>query len=83
MGQMIQDRVIAWLRGMVWAAMIAGCALASAQSYVVQPPSGHYHRVAMGPGEGVGLGQGSGAEGAKNSATIPMDDLFAGTEAFA
>jgi hypothetical protein len=81
MKQMIQDKLIAWLRGLVWAAMIAGCAWASAQNYLVQPVGGNYRAVAM--GEGVGLGQGIGAEGAQNSAPLPKDDLFAGTEVFA
>lgn len=34
MNKVIQTKMIAWLRGLVWAAMIAGCAWASAQSYV-------------------------------------------------
>jgi hypothetical protein len=37
----------------------------------------------MGQGAGVGLGEGIGAEGAQNSAPLPKDDLFAGTEVFA
>ena len=80
MQNLIQDKIVAWLRGLVWTAMIAGCAWASAQTYLVQPPAGHYHTVAMGPGEGVGLSQGIGAEGAQNSAPLPKDDLFAGTD---
>lgn len=79
MKKVIESRIVAWLRGLVWAAMIAGCAWASAQSYLVQP-SGHYRIVTMGQGEGVGLGQGIGAEGAQSSAPLPKDDLFAGTE---
>jgi hypothetical protein len=63
--------------------MVAGCAWASAQSYLVTPPAGHYHTVAMGAGEGVGLGQGIGAEGgAQATQPLPKDDLFAGTEVF-
>ena len=84
MKKMIQDRIGAWLRGLVWTAMIAGCAWASAQSYLVTPPAaGHYHTVAMGAGEGVGIGQGIGAEGAQSTQPLPKDDLFAGTEVFA
>jgi len=83
MKQMIKDRIGAWLRGLAWTAMIAGCAWASAQSYLVTPPSGHYHTVAMGSGEGIGLGQGIGAEGAQSTPPLPKDDLFAGTEVFA
>jgi hypothetical protein len=65
--------------------MIAGCAWASAQSYLVTPPAGHYHTVAMGAGEGVGLGVGVGvgAEGGQATQPLPKDDLFAGTEVFA
>jgi hypothetical protein len=74
----------AWLRGLVWTAMIAGCGWASAQSYLVTPAAGgHYRTVAIGAGEGVGLGQGIGAEGAQNSQPLAKDDLFAGTEVFA
>ena len=84
MKKMIQDRIGAWLRGLAWTAMIAGCAWASAQSYLVTPPAaGHYHTVAMGSGEGVGLGEGIGAEGAQSTQPLPKDDLFAGTEVFA
>ena len=35
MKKMIQERIGAWLRGLVWTAMIAGCAWASAQNYLV------------------------------------------------
>jgi len=83
MKQMIQNKIGAWLRGLVWTAMIAGCAWASAQSYVVTPAAGHLHTVAMGAGEGVGLGVGVGAEGGQNAQSLPKDDLFAGTEVFA
>ena len=83
MKNMIQERIGAWLRGLVWTAMIAGCAWASAQNYLVQPTAGHYRVVAMGAGEGVGIGQGIGAEGAQNTQPLPKDDLFAGTEVFA
>jgi len=83
MNRMIKDRIGAWLRGLVWTAMIAGCAWASAQTYLVTSSNGHYHTVAMGAGEGVGLGQGIGAEGAQATQPLPKDDLFAGTEIFA
>jgi hypothetical protein len=83
MKRVIESKVVAWLRGLVWAAMIAGCAWASAQSYLVQPAGGHYNAVAMGQGAGVGLGEGIGAEGAQNSEPLPKDDLFAGTEGLA
>jgi hypothetical protein len=84
MRNMVQGKVIVWLRGFVWAAMIAGCAWASGQSYLVQPPTGHYRVVTLGAGEGIGIGMGQGApEGAQNSAALPKDDLFAGTEVFA
>jgi hypothetical protein len=84
MKEMIANRIGAWLRGLVWTAMIAGCAWASAQNYVVMTKStnGHLHTVAMGAGEGVGLGQGIGAEG-QSTQSLPKDDLFAGTEVFA
>jgi hypothetical protein len=81
--KMIENRIGAWLRGLVWTAMIAGCAWASAQSYLVQPAGGHYRIVAMGAGEGVGLGQGINAEGGQSTQPLPKDDLFAGTEVFA
>jgi hypothetical protein len=83
MKRMIQDGIGAWLRGLVWTAMIAGCAWASAQSYLVAPSTGHYHTVAMGAGEGVGLGQGIGVDGGQSTQPLPKDDLFAGTEIFA
>ena len=83
MKQMIQGKIGAWLRGLVWATMIVGCAWASAQSYLVQPAGGHYRVVAMGAGEGVGLGEGIGAGGAQATQPLPKDDLFAGTEVFA
>jgi hypothetical protein len=76
----MSENVGAWLRGLVWTAMVFGCAWASAQSYLVPPSAGHYRVVAMGAGEGVGLGAGVGAQ---NSEPIPKDDLFAGTEVFA
>src|ERR1700753_3009958 len=81
----IKEQIGGWLRGLVWTAMVAGCAWASAQSYLVTPPAaGRYHTVAMGAGEGVGLGQGIGAEGVGQSTQpLPKDDLFAGTEVFA
>ena len=78
------EQIGAWLRGLVWTAMVAGCAWASAQSYLVTPPAaGHYHTVAMGAGEGVGLGEGIGAAGAQSTQPLAKDDLFAGTEVFA
>jgi hypothetical protein len=84
MKKAIANGIGAWLRGLVWTAMIASCAWASAQSYLVTPPaSGHYHSVAMGAGEGVGLGQGIGVEGGQSTQPLPKDDLFAGTEVFA
>ncbi|HEV2577712.1 MAG TPA: hypothetical protein VGU25_10915 [Acidobacteriaceae bacterium] len=84
MKKMIQSKVIAWLRGFVWAAMIAGCAWAGAQTYLMQPPTGHYRVVALGAGEGIGEGLGVGqGEGAQSAAPLPKDDLFAGTEVFA
>jgi hypothetical protein len=83
MKKVIGEQIGAWLRGLVWTAMIAGCALASAQTYLVTSSNGHYHTVAMGAGEGVGLGQGIGAEGAQATQPLPKDDLFAGTEIFA
>ncbi|HTV09888.1 MAG TPA: hypothetical protein VMD97_12670 [Candidatus Aquilonibacter sp.] len=79
----MKETIGAWLRGLVWVAMIFGCAWASAQNYMVQPAGGHYHAVAMGAGEGVGLGSGIGVAGAQNSEALPKDDLFAGTEVFA
>lgn len=82
MKMVIQCKVSAWLRGLAWAAMIAGCAWAGAQSFVVQPPPGHYRLVTLGAGE-ASLAEGLGAEGAQNSAALPKDDLFAGTEVFA
>lgn len=84
MKEMIANKIGAWLRGLVWTAMIAGCAWASAQNYVVMTKStnGHLHTVAMGSGEGVGVGQGIGAEG-QSTPALPKDDLFAGTEVFA
>ena len=84
MNKVVANKIGAWLRGLVWTSMIAGCAWAGAQSYLVTPPAGHYHTVAMGVGEGVGLGAGVGAEGG-GQATQPLakDDLFAGTEIFA
>jgi hypothetical protein len=81
--KMIKEQTGAWLRGLIWTAMIASCAWASAQSYLVTPATGHYHTVAIGAGEGVGLGQGIGAEGAQSTQPLPKDDLFAGTEVFA
>jgi hypothetical protein len=83
MNKMIWEQIGAWLRGLVWTAMVAGCAWASGQSYLVTPATGHYHTVAMGAGEGVGLGQGIGAEGAQSTQPLAKDDLFAGTEVFA
>lgn len=84
MKTVIQSKVIGWLRGFVWAAMIAGCAWAGAQTYLMQPPTGHYRVVTMGVGEGAALGVGLGqGEGAQNAAPLPKDDLFAGTEVFA
>lgn len=79
----IESKLTAWLRGFVGAAMIAGCAVASAQSYMVQPASGHYRAVTMGSSEGIALSQGTGAEGAQSSTPLPKDDLFTGTEVFA
>lgn len=83
MNRVIQSKVIAWLRGLVWAAMIAGCAWASGQSYLVQPSTNHYHVTSMHAGGGVMLLQGTDPEGAQNTAPLPKDDLFAGTEVFA
>src|ERR1700761_5593197 len=83
MKKMIQNTIGAWLRGLAWTAMIAGCAWASAQSYLVTPATPHYRVVAMGAGEGVGLGQGIGGEGAQSTQPLPKDDLFAGAEVFA
>lgn len=83
MNKMIANRIGAWLRGLAWTLMIAGCAWAGAQSYLVAPASGHYHPVAMGAGEGIGLGAGVGAEGGQATQPLPKDDLFAGTEVFA
>jgi hypothetical protein len=83
MTKVMESKLIAWLRGLVWAAMITGCAWASAQSYIVSPSAGRYHVVAMGAGEGVGIGQGIGAEGGQAAQPLPKDDLFAGTEVFA
>lgn len=83
MTKVMESKLIAWLRGLVWAAMITGCAWASAQSYIVTPAAGRYHVVAMGAGEGVGIGQGIGAEGGQAAQPLPKDDLFAGTEVFA
>src|SRR5581483_937387 len=51
MNKLIQEKLTAWLRGLVWAAMIVGCAWASAQSYLVQPPAGHYRIVTFGAGD--------------------------------
>jgi hypothetical protein len=83
MKMVIQTKVIAWLRGLVWAAMIAGCAWASGQSYLVQPAAGHYHVVTLGAGEGFSMAETLGAEGAQSSQPLAKDDLFAGTEVFA
>ena len=80
---MIKNRIGEWLRGLVWTAMIASCAWAGAQSYLVTPATGRYHTVAMGSGEGVGLGAGVGAEGGQATQPLPKDDLFAGAEVFA
>src|SRR6201996_2493440 len=82
MKKMIENTIGAWLRGLAWTAMIAGCAWASAQSYLVTPSTPHYRVVAMGAGEGAGLGAGVGAEG-QSTQPLPKDDLFAGTEVFA
>ena len=82
MKKMIENTIGAWLRGLAWTAMIAGCAWASAQSYLVTPATPHYRVVAMGSGEGAGLGAGVGAEG-QSTQPLPKDDLFAGTEVFA
>jgi hypothetical protein len=70
----ITNSIAAWLRGLVWTAMILGCAWAGAQSYLIAPP-GPYKIAAIAP-------QGAAAEGAQNVDT-PKDDLFAGTEVFA
>ena len=83
MNKLIQEKLTAWLRGLVWAAMIVGCAWASAQSYLVQPPAGHYRIVTFGAGEGSSLAEGLSGEGAQNAQSLPKDDLFAGTEVFA
>lgn len=77
----MSGNVGAWLRGLVWTAMVFGCAWASAQNYIVSPPAGHYHAVAM--GEGAGLGHGLGIGGAQTAEPVPKDDLFANTEVFA
>jgi hypothetical protein len=52
----MSENVGGWLRGLVWTAMIFGCAWASAQSYLVTSPEGSYHLKTMSPGEGVGSG---------------------------
>jgi hypothetical protein len=83
MKKVIENTIGGWLRGLAWTAMIAGCAGASAQSYLVTPATPHYRVVAMGAGEGVGLGQGIGAEGGQSTQPLAKDDLFAGTEVFA
>ncbi len=84
MTKWIENRMIASLRGLVWAAMIGGCAWAGAQSYGVQPAAGHYRLATMTGGEGVLLTQGGTAEAAaQSSAPLPKDDLFAGTEGLA
>lgn len=83
MNKLIQEKLTAWLRGLVWAAMIVGCAWASGQSYLVQPPTGHYRIVTFGEGEGSSLAEGLAGNGAQNAESLPKDDLFAGTEVFA
>ena len=82
MKNMIQGKLIAWLRGLVWAAMIAGCAWASAQTNLV-PPAAHYRVASMSSTDGVMLTQVAEPEGGQNSQALPKDDLFAGTEVFA
>lgn len=83
MKKVIENTIGGWLRGLAWTAMIASCAWASAQSYLVTPATPHYRVVAMGAGEGVGLGQGIGGEGGQSTQPLAKDDLFAGTEVFA
>lgn len=83
MNKLIQEKLTAWLRGLVWAAMIVGCAWASGQSYLVPPPTGHYRVVTFGAGEGSSLAERPAGNGAQNAESLPKDDLFAGTEVFA
>jgi hypothetical protein len=52
----MSENVGAWLRGLVWTAMIAGCAWASAQSYLVTSPEGSHRLEAMNSSEGAGPG---------------------------
>jgi len=66
----VTENLGAWLRGMVWTAMVAGCAWASAQSYLVTSPEGSYrleaaaHAYTLMSHEGrsyeVAMGQGEG-----------------------
>lgn len=70
----IGRRIAAWVRGLVWTAMIVGCAWASAQSYLVSP-SGHYKMMPMSGA----AAQGEGAQNVDSS----KDELFNGTEVFA
>lgn len=73
----LSDRIAAWVRGLVWAAMVLGCAWAGAQSYLVVPPSGHYKIASM-------SGAAAQGEAAQNNDTAAAkDDLFNGTEVFA
>ncbi|HEY4009780.1 MAG TPA: hypothetical protein VGM11_06490 [Acidobacteriaceae bacterium] len=69
----MSESVGAWVRGLVWTAMIFGCGWAGAQSYVVSP--GRYTMTSM------GAGAASQGEGAQN-VEAAKDDLFAGTEIF-
>jgi hypothetical protein len=52
----MSENVGGWLRGLVWTAMIFGCAWASAQNYLVTSPEGTYKLEAKNSGEGVGPG---------------------------
>jgi hypothetical protein len=74
----ITENIAAWVRGLVWTAMVLGCAWASAQSYLVVPP-GRYTVVSMAGGSGMSA---AAAEGAQNTDTA-KDDLFNGTDVFA
>ena len=52
----MSENVGSWLRGLVWTAMIFGCAWASAQSYTITSPEGAYQLEAANVTEGVGSG---------------------------
>lgn len=57
----MSESVGGWLRGLVWTAMIFGCAWASAQSYVATSPEGSYRLEAKNLGQGAGAGRGAGS----------------------